>query len=226
VRVASLKQAGSRAVGALLTAAVKATPRPKVGSMTTIPPLALAAIDADSAHIGFPMASDDETGSLLRTLAAGKPGGRLLELGTGTGRGTAWLLDGMDAAARLTTVDREARHSQVARRHLGGDPRLTFHHGDGVAFMRAALADGARFDLIFADSRPGKFEGLDLALDLLAPGGLYFVDDLLPQPNWQAGHAALVEQLLQALDRRGDLHIARLNWSTGLLLAARRGPTT
>jgi predicted O-methyltransferase YrrM len=35
--------------------------------------------------VGFTMASDAWTGALLRTLAAAKPGGSLLELGTGTG---------------------------------------------------------------------------------------------------------------------------------------------
>jgi predicted O-methyltransferase YrrM len=51
------------------------------------------------------MASEPKTGAFLAALAASKPGGRLLELGTGTGLGAAWLLAGMDAAARLDTVD-------------------------------------------------------------------------------------------------------------------------
>ena len=80
-------------------------------------PTALAAIERDTQAIGFSMASDGLTGSLLRTLAASKPGGALLEVGTGTGMGTAWLLDGMDETARLTTVDSSADHTAVARRH-------------------------------------------------------------------------------------------------------------
>lgn len=60
------------------------------------PPAALARILKRSAEIGFEMASEDRTGALLRTLAASKPGGRFLELGTGTGVATAWVLDGMD----------------------------------------------------------------------------------------------------------------------------------
>ncbi|MGH1555216.1 hypothetical protein ACRAWF_35200 [Streptomyces sp. L7] len=32
-------------------------------------------------------------------------GGRILELGTGVGEGTAWLLSGMDQASRLVTVE-------------------------------------------------------------------------------------------------------------------------
>jgi predicted O-methyltransferase YrrM len=36
---------------------------------------------------------------MLRMLAASKPGGRFLELGTGTGIATAWLLKKIDIAA-------------------------------------------------------------------------------------------------------------------------------
>jgi predicted O-methyltransferase YrrM len=51
------------------------------------------------------MACEPRAGALLRTLAAFKPAGRLLELGTGTGVGTAWLLAEINGAARLITVD-------------------------------------------------------------------------------------------------------------------------
>src|SRR5438067_1197333 len=68
-------------------------------------PHSLEAIRRDTEQLGFTMASEPRTGSLLRTLAASKPGGRFLELGTGTGVGTAWLLDGMDATSCLESVD-------------------------------------------------------------------------------------------------------------------------
>ena len=48
-----------------------------------------------------------------------KPGGRLIEIATGTGVGTCWLLDGMDAAATLTTVDTDPKVQAIARAHLG-----------------------------------------------------------------------------------------------------------
>ena len=61
-------------------------------------PAVVDAIRRDTRQLGFTMASEPQTGSLLRTLAASKPSGRFLELGTGTGVGTAWLLAGMDAS--------------------------------------------------------------------------------------------------------------------------------
>lgn len=169
------------------------------------------------------MASDRLTGSLLRTLAASRPGGSLLELGTGTGLATAWLLDGMDATARLLSVDNDDAVVTVARRHLGHDDRVTFAVGDGIELLRTLNAEERRFDLIFADAVPGKYEALNDALDLLLPGGIYVIDDMLPQPNWPADHPPKAAALAQTLASRRDLRVAMLDWSTGIILATRTG---
>jgi hypothetical protein len=58
-------------------------------------PTAYTGIDHATSQSGFTMASDSQTCSLLRTLAASKPAGRFLELGTGTGLSTSWILDDM-----------------------------------------------------------------------------------------------------------------------------------
>jgi predicted O-methyltransferase YrrM len=80
-----------------------------------------------------------------------KPGGRFLELGTGTGVGTAWLLAGMDPSSSLTTVDSDPQVIDIARRHLGGDPRVTFRVGDGGEILeQLAASPEQRFDLIYA----------------------------------------------------------------------------
>ena len=50
--------------------------------------------------------------------------GRILEIGTGTGVGTAWLLDGMNATSRIISVDIDPQLQAVAREFLGDDPRL------------------------------------------------------------------------------------------------------
>jgi len=189
---------------------------------TTTPadaPGVLAAIQADTAALGFDMASEPLVGSLLRTLAAGKPEGQLLELGTGTGLGAAWLLDGMTTGARLTSIEQDQRIADVARRHLGDDARATFVVGDAGVFLEEASGS---FDLIFADTWAGKFTHLDEALALLAPGGIYVVDDLLPQPNWPDGHGGRVAALVARLEADPGLAVSRLDWATGVLVAARR----
>lgn len=68
----------------------------------------LKAIAADTARLGFIMASEPKTGSLLRLLAASKPAARILEIGTGTGISAAWLLDGMDDTASLVSIENDA----------------------------------------------------------------------------------------------------------------------
>jgi predicted O-methyltransferase YrrM len=185
------------------------------------PPPALAAIQAETARLGFSMASEPKTGALLAALSASKPGGRLLELGTGTGIGTAWLLSGMDTWARLDTVDTDPAVVDVARRYLAGDPRVAFRIEDGAAFL--ARADPDTYDLVYADAWPGKFTHLEEALACIRPGGVYVIDDLLPQANWPDGHAAKVDALIADLERRRGFAIVRLAWASGLMLVVRQG---
>ena len=168
------------------------------------------------------MNSDVLTGSLLRTLAASKPGGAFLELGTGCGLGASWILDGMDPSSSLLSIDSDPDTQAIAREALGGDPRLQLLLEDGSAFLARTLPS---FDLIYADAWPGKYSDLDLALALVKPGGIYFVDDLLPQPNWPDGHgtkaAALIARLL-ALD---GFQVTSLDCSTGLIICVRTTST-
>jgi predicted O-methyltransferase YrrM len=186
-------------------------------------PAHLPRLEEVTAAQGFAMASDHATGALLRTLAAAKPGGRLLELGTGTGVATAWLLDGMDAASRLTTIDNDGAIQATARSLFAGDSRVTFVVEDGIAWLETQAASAAppQFDLIFADSWPGKYTRRAEALALLAPGGFYVVDDLLPQPNWPPNHQARVDTLLSAFSGAAGYAHFFTHWSTGLMVAVR-----
>lgn len=183
-------------------------------------PSAVAAIIRDTEAMAFGMVSEAKVGAFLAALAASKPGGRLLELGTGTGHGTAWLLAGMDSGAQLDTVDTDPIVVAVAQRHLGSDARVTFHITDGAQFLEQSQP--GTFALIYADAWPGKFSHLDLALSLLQPGGIYIIDDLLPQPNWPKGHAPKVPALVDLIESRPEFVTARLAWASGLMLVVRR----
>ena len=115
------------------------------------------------------MASEPLVGAMLRALAASKPGGRFLELGTGTGVATAWLLQGMDAGSTLVSVDNDPAVQQVASDFLGADSRLTLVTSGGLEFLREQPA--ASFDFVFADAMPGKYDGLEDALAVVKVGG-------------------------------------------------------
>lgn len=182
-------------------------------------PKGYAAIETASRSIRFSMPSDLQTGALLQTLVASKPKARVLEIGTGTGLATAWLLAGMDAESLLLSIDNEARYQAVANNILGDDARLQLLCTDAGTWLTDNPA--ARFDLIFADAWPGKYANLNEALNALAVGGLYVIDDMLPQPNWPAGHGDNVDKLVAELDNRADLNVVRLAWSTGVLIAVK-----
>lgn len=166
------------------------------------------------------MCSEPLTGSLLRTIAAAKPGGRFLELGSGTGLSTAWLLDGMNVHATLLTVDNDERVLSVLRSHLGTDRRLKVVCMDGDEFLREQ--DGQPFDFIFADTWSGKYQLIAQTLSLVAPGGIYVVDDMSPQQNWPEGHHKKVAELFSYLDSRDDFVVTKLSWASGIVLATRQ----
>ena len=185
------------------------------------PPASLQEIEAATKAIGFTMASDHLTGALLRTLVATKPAGNFLELGTGTGLATAWIMDGMDTHAKLQTVDHDEALVTIAKCFLADDARVTFHLTDGGDFIQALTPQQQKFDLIFADTWAGKYTHLDEALALLNPGGIYLIDDLLPQPNWPEDHPPKVAQLIATLEQKENLRVTKVNWSTGLLIAVK-----
>lgn len=183
------------------------------------PPPVVDAIARETRDLDFIMGSESRVGALLRVLAAAKPGGRFLELGTGTGLATAWLLAGMDAGSTLVTVEADPTCAAVAKRHLGHDARLEVRIEDASAFLEATQQ--APFDLIFADSLPGKYEGLERALGLLAPGGVYVIDDMLPQESWPADHAPRVDALLGELEQRRGFLRVELDWASGIVILVR-----
>jgi predicted O-methyltransferase YrrM len=157
---------------------------------------------------------------LLRTLAASKRHAKFLELGTGTGLSTSWILDGMDKQSTLVSIDNESKYVQVANHFLGTDKRLQLVTLDGEAWINANRKQ--TFDYIFADTWHGKYLMLDEVLAMLNPGGLYIIDDMLAQPNWPEGHDQKVVNLLNDLDARPDLTVVKQMWATGIVIAVKK----
>ena len=183
-------------------------------------PEAYRQIGEATAGLSFSMSSHVLTCSLLRSLAATKPGGRLLEMGTGTGLATSWILDGMDAAASLTSFDYDPELLAIARSYLGSDARLNLVEADGEDWVMGNLEN--RYDYIFADTWHGKFLLLEEVLAMLNPAGLYIIDDMLPAADWPEGHAEKVTGLIAFLEQHPDLLLTKLDWATGLIIAVKR----
>ncbi|MHA8059912.1 O-methyltransferase [Aquirufa beregesia] len=168
---------------------------------------------------GFSMASDVLTGSILRTLAASKPASSFLELGTGTGLSTSWILDGMDKNSKLTSIDNDEAFLTIARVCLGADSRLELVNSDGADWVLSHLTN--KYDFIFADTWHGKYLLLDEVLNMLNPGGIYVIDDMIEQPNWPEGHGEKAANLIYELENRKDLTMTKLAWSTGLIIGVK-----
>ena len=183
-------------------------------------PITYLDINEATATSGFSMASDVQTCSLLRTLAASKPAGKFLELGTGTGLSTSWILDGMDSESSLISIDNEPNFLDIARQFLGSDHRLNLITIDSADWVEAN--NQQKFDYIFADTWHGKYLLLEEVLSMLNKGGLYIIDDMLPQPNWPDGHQEKAINLMSYLDTRDDLWLTKQVWATGIIIAVKK----
>jgi len=183
-------------------------------------PLAYNAIKKATEANGFTMPSEVLTCSLLKTLAATKPGGKFLELGTGTGLATTWILDGMDNKSSLISIDNDEALLNIAKENLGIDKRLKLICTDGGEWI--IKNKGQKFSFIFADTWPGKYSFLDEVLDMVEPGGIYIIDDMLPQQNWPTGHAEKAAALIADLDSRDDIILTKMGWATGIVIITKR----
>ncbi|HYF69439.1 MAG TPA: class I SAM-dependent methyltransferase [Ohtaekwangia sp.] len=184
-----------------------------------LPEKYIAIRDATQAS-GFTMASDIVTCSLLRTLAASKPVGKFLELGTGTGLSTSWILNGMDTDSTLISIDHDHHFLDIATRFLGNDTRLKLITTDGEEWVNNNKEQ--KFDYIFADTWHGKYLLLYEVLSMLNKGGLYIIDDMLPQENWPDGHHQKAIDLVKYLNTRNDLVLTKQCWATGIVIAVKK----
>ncbi len=183
-------------------------------------PTAYNTINEATKLSGFTMASDVLTCSLLRTLASSKPTGQFLELGTGTGLSTSWILDGMDERSTLTSIDNDPKFLEIAQSALGNDKRLKLICTDGEEWVESNK--NQKYDYIFADTWHGKYLLLDEVLAVLNKGGLYIIDDMLPQPNWPEGHHEKAINLVNVLELRNDLTLTKQVWASGIIVAVKK----
>jgi predicted O-methyltransferase YrrM len=144
--------------------------------------------------------------------------GRVLELGTGAGVGTAWIAHGLRSRtdAEVVTVEIDAATAALAGQN-SWPPWVRLLTGDAVEVTRTA----GSFDLVFADAPGGKWEGLDVTVAALRPGAHLLVDDMMPSRFVDDDHARKTAEVRTQLLGHPDLDSLEIAWSTGLILSTR-----
>ncbi len=175
---------------------------------------------AAARSIGFPVTADDPghgrgsaclpgVGRFLAVLAAGCQGGRIGELGTGTGIGTAWMSGAMPADCTLVTAEIDPIRAATAKDVLAGDQRVAVLTGDAVELITTL----GPFDLIFADCGVRDGETFGALVSQLRPGGRIVMDDITPELLLPA------ESPLRVRDLKREMFAAdaRLTWTEVVL---------
>lgn len=140
-----------------------------------LPPPVQRAVAA-SMQAGIDQACLPEVGRLLQALAAIPDHGRIAELGTAAGIGTAWLASGMRPGNTLLTFEHDPDRAAVARGHLAGIPGVQQVVGES-----AEAAGRGPFDLVFADGGPKhEPDAPDRIAAMLRLGGIVLFDDFTP----------------------------------------------
>jgi demethylmenaquinone methyltransferase/2-methoxy-6-polyprenyl-1,4-benzoquinol methylase len=168
------------------------------------------------------MSCRDEVGRLLMVLSNGVPfGGRILEIGTGAGVGTAWLAAGLGGRtdAQLVSVEVDSE-LVVAVQHAQWPPFTKLLQGDASRLLK----DLQPFNLVFADAAPIKYGNLEVILDALVPGGLLVIDDLGTTATSTDSQKEDKRILRETLRRHPLLQTADLNWASGVVVASRLAP--
>jgi len=189
---------------------------------------ALTAARSRAAEVGV-AAVDPATGAVLRLLAASLGAKAAVELGTGAGVSTLWLLRGLAPNGVLTTVDADGEHQRLAKASLADA---------GIASGRVRIIQGralevlprlseAAYDLVFCDAaRSENGDYLAAALTLLRPGGMVIFAGALgggrvADPTARDAETVSMRELARVVREDERLTAAMLPVGAGLLAATR-----
>lgn len=182
-------------------------------------PSTVAAASRVAEERGFALSCDPGVGQLLGVLSAAvRPYGSILELGTGAGVGTAWIVAGLGDRidVRVLSVELDEEIAAVAAK-LDLPSFVELRRGDALDVLRSEDS----WSLIFADAQGGKWEGLDDTIDALEPGGMLLVDDMTPPEFMNDMHREKTAEVRTQLLSDPRLQAVEIAWSSGIILCAR-----
>ncbi len=127
---------------------------------------------------GFNGSCIDETGRLLSVLAGQVKAGKILEIGTGFGVGSAWILSNIQPDVHFVSVEIERLKVELVSKMITRS-NAKFVCGD----WKEIIQQGP-FQFIFADAAAAKTIDRAILAEILEVGGLLLMDDFTPEESW------------------------------------------
>ena len=165
------------------------------------------------------------SGALLRFVARAISAAHVVEIGTGAGVSTLWLLRGMTDDGVITSIDIELEHQRVARETLAAAAQGRYRLIAGRALdVLPRLTDGA-YDMVLVDADKSEYTlYFEQALRLLRPGGVIAFDnalwgDRVADPAQRDAATGALRDLVTLVRGHEDLTPVLVPSGDGLLLA-------
>lgn len=119
------------------------------------------------------------SGAFLRYIASLISAQSVVEIGTGSGVGTLWLLKGVMSSGVITSIDPEVQHIQIAKQVLNdadiAPSRYRLITSEYLDVMRK-LADRAYDLVVFRGDPEDIFDVIDESHRILRVGGILAID--------------------------------------------------
>jgi predicted O-methyltransferase YrrM len=139
----------------------------------------------DSSAAGLPAIHVSPVqGKMLQVLARAHGARNILEIGTLGGYSTIWLARALPSGGRLTTLEADPKHAEVARSNLaraGLEKMINLRVGRALDLLPEIAAEAhGKFDLVFIDAdKPSYPDYFSWALRLTRKGGLIIADNVV-----------------------------------------------
>lgn len=190
----------------------------------------------ETSHIPFAeMQVPPEQGQFLSFLVQLTGARRALEIGVFTGYSTIWIASALPPGGHLVACDISEEWTSIARRYwceAGLADRIDLRLGPAMETLAELLrhSKAATFDFIFIDAdKPSYGEYYDLALQLVRPGGVIAIDNVLrsgdvSDPALSEAGTVAIRNLNFRLRNDDRVVISLLPMADGLTVAMKHRP--
>jgi caffeoyl-CoA O-methyltransferase len=161
----------------------------------------------DTPRLGLPAISiKPEEGRFLQVLVRACAARKVVEIGTLGGYSGIWIARGLTPGGRLTTLELNPLHAEVARKHFsqaGLDGIVEIRIGDAHASLERLRSEGP-FDFVFIDAeKPGYPRYYQWALENVRLGGLIASHNAFRKGSVaEAGDSDEFTELMQKFNRQ------------------------